>query len=209
MNNLTGTVAKSTENIIANIAVCQKRLAILKSRYYDYALKCQIEISFGNVATNIFSDYREKVEAYFSALSKEAILKLQAIEDKINSNNAELYSQALTTCRRLFASTAADLFEKYCPKNKESKFKTKSGKEIDVSGEHYKNKLTAVIETLEDKSMSNSIIGSNVMYLLDWIDNLIDLQCKGVHSDISKQDAMRCIIQTYIFLGDVLSLQKE
>ena len=55
--------------------------------------------------------------------------------------------------------------------------------------------------------MSSSIVGSNIIYLLDWIDNLVDLQCKGVHSEISKQDAMRCIIQTYICLGDILSLQ--
>ena len=33
-------------------------------------------------------------------------------------------------------------------------FKTKSGKEIDISGEHYKNMLSAVIEKLEDKFIS-------------------------------------------------------
>ena len=88
-------------------------------------------------------------------------------------------------------------------------YKTKSGKEIDVSGDHFKNKLSAVIEILENKSAVKSIVGSNIIYLLDWIDNLNDLQCKGVHSDISKQDAMRCIIQTYICLGDILNLQNK
>ena len=89
------------------------------------------------------------------------------------------------------------------------KYKTKSGKEIDVSGEHYKNKLSAVIEKLEDKSPSKSMVGSNVIYLLDWMDNLTDLQCKGVHHEVTRQDATRCIIQTYICLGDILSLQDE
>ena len=80
---------------------------------------------------------------------------------------------------------------------------------IDVSGEHYKNKLSAVIEKLEDKSPSKSMVGSNVIYLLDWMDNLTDLQCKGVHHEVTRQDATRCIIQTYICLGDILSLQDE
>ena len=40
-------------------------------------------------------------------------------------------------------------------------------------------------------------------------DNLTDLQCKGVHHDVTRQDATRCIIQTYICLGDILSLQDE
>lgn len=183
--------------------------SILKSKYYDYALEKQIEISFGNVATTVFSEYRTRVENEFSKMSKENLLKLQAIEDKINSENPELYSQALTTCRRLFEGTAKELFEKYFPEYGEKKYKTKSGKEIDVSGEHYKNKLSAVIEKLEDKSPSKSMVGSNVIYLLDWIDNLTELQCKGVHHEVTRRDATRCIIQTYICLGDILSLQDE
>mgnify|MGYP001037659646 FL=1 len=120
-----------------------------------------------------------------------------------------MYSQALTTCRRLFEGTAKELFDKYFPDYKDKKYTTKSGKEIDVSGEHYKNKLSAVIERLEDKSPSKSMVGSNVIYLLDWMDNLTDLQCKGVHHAVTRQDATRCIIQTYICLGDILSLQDE
>lgn len=209
MNNLTNSVIRSTDTLITNVTQNQKRLSILRSTYYDYALKKHIEISFGNVATGIFSEYRERVENYFSVLSKDAILKLQAIEDKINSDNPEMYSQALATCRRLFESTANELFDRYYPNYSDKKYTTKSGREIDISGEHYKNKLSAVIEKLEEKSAPKSIVGSNILYLLDWIDNLNNLQCKGVHSDVTKQDAVRCIIQTYICLGDILSLQTE
>ena len=115
----------------------------------------------------------------------------------------------MTTCRRIFENTSKELFDQYFPGYKDKMYKTKSGKEIDVSGDHFKNKLSAVIEILENKSAVKSIVGSNIIYLLDWIDNLNDLQCKGVHSDISKQDAMRCIIQTYICLGDILNLQNK
>lgn len=209
MNSLTNSVISNTNMLIASITQNQKRLSILRSRYYDYALKKHIEISFGNVATDIFSEYRKRVENYFSILSKETILKLQAIEDKINSDNPEMYSQALTTCRRLFESTANELFDKYYPGYADKKYITKSGREIDISGDHYKNKLAAVIEKLEEKSVSKSIVGSNILYLLDWIDNLNKIQCKGVHSDVAKQDAVRCIIQTYICLGDILTLQAE
>lgn len=209
MNNLTQRVVQSTGQLISSISQSEKRLSILKSRYYDYALKKQIEISFGNVASNVFSAYRAKVENHFSSLSKTVLLKLQALEGKIDSDNPELYSQALTTCRRLFQDVADELFKKHLSTQEGKMFKTKAGKEIDISGDHYKNRLSAVIETLEGKTPGKSIIGSNVIYLLDWIDNLCNLQSKGVHADISKQDAMRCIIQTYVCLGDVLNLQKD
>ena len=207
INNLTSSVSKSTNNLITNITTAQKRLALLKAKYYEYALIKQIELSFGNIATDIFSCYREKVNKGFSELSKETILKLQAIEGKINSVNPELYSQALTTCRRLFENVSVELFEKHFPDFSDQYYKTRSGKEIDVSGDHYKNKLSAVIEILENKSMKKTLVGSNIIYLLDWIDNLYDLQCKGVHTEITRDDAEKAIIQTYICLGDILNMQ--
>lgn len=207
MRKLTDTVVNSTGVIINSVAANEKKIAILKSKYYDYALKKQIELSFGNVTADVFSVYREKVDNYFSQLSYDTVLKLQAIEDKINSDNPEVYSQALTTCRRLFENTSVELFKKYFPHYTEKTYKTISGKEIDVSGDHYLNKLSAVIEKLQGKSVNKSLIGTNVLYLLDRIESLNNLQCKGVHSDITKQDAMQCIIQTYICLGDILTLQ--
>ena len=207
MDRLTTNVHKSTLAMVTGVSVAKKRLSLLKAQYYEYALKKQIELTFGNVATSVFMNYRERVDLAFSGLSKETLLKLQAIEGKLDSDNPEMYSQALTTCRRLFESVAVELFDKYFPEYTNKTYKTKSGKEIDVSGDHYKNKLSAVIEKLEDKSPKKTIVGSDIIYLLDWIDNLINLQCKGVHSDITKEVAERCILQTYMCLGDILTLQ--
>ena len=208
MNKLTSAVTNSTTNLLDKIALCEKRLSILKSKYYDYALKKQIELSFGNVTSDIFSTYRESVDNYLSSLSSDIVLKLQAIEDKINSNNPEMFSQALTTCRRLFEITAVELFNKHFPDYSEKFYKTKSGKEIDISGDHYLNKISAVIEKLQEKSASKTLVGSNILYLIDRIEHINSLQCKGVHSDVTQQDATQCIIQTYICIGDILSLQE-
>ena len=156
MNTLLSTVNKSTSTILSDISTFQKRLSVLRSCYYDYALKVQINLGFGNVATTIFSEYRNRVDSLMSSLSKETILKLQAIEDKINSDNPELYSQALTTCRRLFECVADELFNKHLPNYEGDVFKTKSGKEINISKGHHKNRLSAIIEVLEDKTMSNN-----------------------------------------------------
>ncbi len=209
MNTLTRTVADSTGVILREIAEDERKLSLLKAHYYDYVSKKHIELSFSNTTADIFSIYREKVDNYFSELSSDTISKLRAIDDKINSDNQELYSQALTTCRRLFENASEELFKKHFPDFKERTYKTKSGKEIDVSGEHYLNKLSAVIEKLQDKSPKKCLVGSNILYLIDRIDTLNGLQSKGVHNDISKSDAMQCIIHTYICLGDILSLQEQ
>lgn len=206
MDKLTSTVSNYTVALLKDISENERKLSLLRAQYYDYISKKHIELSFSNTTADIFSMYREKVDNYFSNFSSEITSKLRAIDDKINSNNPELYSQALTTCRRLFGDVADELFKKHFPNYTEKTYKTKSGKEIDVSGEHYKNKLSAVIEKLQDKSTNKCLVGSSIIYLIDRMDNLIDLQCKGVHNEISKDDAMQCIIHTYICLGDVLSL---
>ena len=108
--------------------------------------------------------------------------------------------------RRLYQELIAYLFECVSPKVENNLFMTKSGKEIDVSGEHFNNKLSAIIETLEDKTVKKSLIGSSIMYYLDWIENLTSLQSKGVHNNISLEEARSCIIQTYIFAGEIINL---
>lgn len=80
MDRLTTNVHRSTITMVADVAIAQKRLASLKAQYYEYALKKHIELNFGNVATDVFARYREQVDLAFSELSKETLLKLQAIE---------------------------------------------------------------------------------------------------------------------------------
>ena len=209
MRQLTDSVNYYTKDLIDNLALDEKKLSILKAQYYDYALQKYSEFAFGNAAADVFAVYRERVDHHFSKLSHGTVLQLQAIEDKITSDNPEVYSQAVTTCRRLFQNTAEELFNRYFPDYSDSTYKTKSGKFIDISGNHYINKLSAVIEKLQSKSAAKSAAGSSILYTLDWIDNLNSLQCEGVHAKITRQDAMQCIIHTYICLGDILNLQDD
>lgn len=146
---------------------------------------------------------------YFSNLSTTTLQKLNAIEDLMEDGNPERYSQVLTSCRRLWEETAKQLFESTLSGYKAKMFKTKSGAEIDVSGDHYNNKLSAVIETLQSKAAKNTLVGSEIIYLIDWIEQINRTQSAGVHSDTTREQAMQCIIHTYIALGDILKIKES
>lgn len=203
---MTLRVSQNTNNLLQTNKTNEKRLSILKSQYYDYAVKWQIDLQFGNTAKKIFEEYQENVSLFFSGLSTATLQKLSAIEDMMEDGNPERYSQVLTSCRRLWEDTARQLFAELLP-DKEKTFKTKTGKEIDVSGDHYNNKLSAVIETLQGKAAKNTLVGSEIMYLVDWMEQINNLQSSGVHSDVTREQAMQCIIHTYIALGDILKLK--
>lgn len=206
---MTHRVSQHTNELLNANKTNEKRLSILKAQYYDYAIKWQVDLLFSKTANKVFEEYQEKVSVYFSKLSTTTIQKLSAIEDLMEDGNPERYSQVLVSCRRLWEDTAVTLFDEILPNYENKLFKTKSGKEIDVSGDHYNNKLSAVIESLQNKSAKNSLVGSEIVYLLDWMEQINKLQNAGVHSEITREQAMQCIIHTYIALGDLLKLKES
>ena len=204
---LTSSVEIQTQSLLKNITTAQKNLSILKSQYYEYALRWQLELQFGSTAKTIFDEYQEKVNEYYSSLPKPTLQKLSAIEELMEDGNPERYAQVLTSCRRLWADVANALFTEVLPNYSGKMFKTKSGQDIDVSGDHDNNKLSAVIETLQAKAMKNTLVGSETRYLIDWLEQINHRQSEGVHAEVTREQAMRCIIHTYIALGDILSLK--
>ena len=156
-----------------------------------------------------FEEYQERVGLFFSELPTTTLQKLSAIEDLMEDGNPERYSQVLTSCRRLWEDVAQVLFEEVLPDHKEKMFKTKTGKEIDVSGDHYNNKISAAIETLQERAAKNTLVGSEIIYLIDWMEQINKLQSSGVHSEVTRDQVMRCIIHTYIALGDILKLRDD
>lgn len=207
--NMARAVSVNTTKLLEEIATEKRHLSILKSQYYDYAIKWQIELQFGNTAQTVFEEYQEKVAGYYSSLSKTTLQKLSAIEDLMEDGNPERYAQVLTSCRRLWADVANALFTEVLPNYSGKMFKTQSGRDIDVSGDHDNNKLSAVIETLQAKAMKNTLVGSETRYLIDWLEQINHRQSEGVHAEVTREQAMRCIIHTYIALGDILSLKAE
>lgn len=208
-SRMTENVNQATNNLLNTAKTNEQRLSVLKVQFYGYAIKWQMDLQFGNTAKKIFEEYQEKVSLSFSKLSTATLQKLSAIEDMMEDGNPERYSQVLTSCRRLWEDTAKQLFDEVLPNYKEKLFKTKTGKEIDVSGDHYNNKLSAVIETLQGKAAKNTLVGSETIYLVDWMEQINNSQSSGVHSNVTREQAMQCIIHTYIALGDILNLKDD
>lgn len=207
-SRMTENVNQGTNNLLSASRANEQHLSILKSQYYDYAVRWQIDLQFGTTAKRVFEEYQEQVSLSFSRLSTTTLQKLNAIEEMMEDGNPERYSQVLTSCRRLWENTAKELFEEVLPEFTQKTFRTKSGADIDISGDHYNNKLSAVIETLQSKAAKNTLVGSEIIYLIDWIEQVNKLQNSGVHSDVTREQAMQCIIHTYIALGDILRLKE-
>lgn len=199
MINLTRSASKNGIDITQLITENQKKLSVLRGEYYKYALNANMELGFSKSSEDIFGRYRENVDNKLSNIIGDSEEKLSAIYDRLSEDNKESWSQAADTCRKLFKSVADNLFKKMYPDYTQLTVKVKSGRDVDITGDKYLNRLTVCLDNID--KLSNKHIEDTIA----WINKLNDKICDGVHNDITYQEIQQIIIHTYICLGDIIS----
>lgn len=199
ITNLSNSAARYGSGVTSLIKESERRIGILKGEYYKYALDVNMELGFSKSAEDIFGKYREIVDNKLSNIIGDSDEKLSAIYDRLSEDNKESWSQAADTCRKLFKSVSDNLFKKIYPNYTQPTVKVKSGKNIDITGDRYVNRLTVCLDNID--KLSNRHIEDTI----SWINKLNDKICDGVHNDITYQEIQQIIIHTYICLGDIIS----
>ncbi|MEL7657285.1 MAG: hypothetical protein AAGU75_15435, partial [Bacillota bacterium] len=79
-------------------------------------------------------------------------------------------------------------------------------KTIKLGPDNYINRLIAYIETKSSSERFIDIVGSHLRFIGDRLESIFLATQKGSHSLITKEEADRYVVYTYLFLGDILSL---
>jgi hypothetical protein len=117
-------------------------------------------------------------------------------------NRAEVnedYAQVSASCRRIIEYVADQLF----PPQSEEVEGRKVGKG------QYKNRLLAFASSERSSSTNIELIAVSIENLAAHLDKLANLSNKGVHAEIFKHEARRCILRTIMVLDDIVSLRLE
>jgi len=181
----------------------QGLFASLKSALHNYATDIYLAIELGDVAQDIFEEAREDVDSFVRAYCPKAAEQLIAINERLREDLSESRSVALTSCRRLLMSVADSLFPAQSEPWKDAK-----GKLRKVGPDEYKNRLVAYIENRISSDSSFSIIATEIEHLAARLDAVYEKASKGVHADVSRDEARLAVIQTYLFIGEVVRLSK-
>jgi hypothetical protein len=185
-------------NAFAKLQGC---LASLKSALHNYATDIYLAIELGDLAQDIFEEAREDVDTFVRANCPKAAEQLVAISERLRENMSESRSSALTSCRRLLMTVADSLFPAQSEPWKDSKGKLRS-----VGTEEYKNRLLAYIDTRISSDSSLAILRAEIEHLAARLDAVYEKSCKGVHAEISGEEARLAVIQTYLFIGEIARL---
>ncbi len=162
-------------------------------------------MKFSGIAEDVFTRTRKRVDSSIGRVVPDAVKKLTAMYENLGSDNPEDWSNAAHGCRRVLQDLADAVF----PPSEETRTKSRNGEEIKIklAKENYINRLLAFVEDKSKSTTFTQIVGSHLGFLGDRLDAIFRAAQKGSHTDIvTREEADRCVVYTYLLTGDILSL---
>jgi len=183
------------------IDAANKRLASRRAFIHQYASRRHYELKFSGAAQNVFASVREAVDGSIADVVPDAVQKFASVHDNLRSGNPEDWSNAVHSCRRILQDLADALF----PAQKEVRV-AGDGHEIKLGPDNYINRLACFAENHSDSARFNEIVGSHISFLGDRLDAVFRAAQKGSHASVTRDEANRYVIYTYMLVADLLSL---
>ena len=181
------------------------KLASRRTVIYDYAIRKHYEIRFSSLAEDVFGRIRSRIDSSIGLAVPDAVRKLTSVHDNLVSDNPEDWSNAAHSCRRVLQDLADAVF----PPQDKLATRMVDGKQIEIrlGADQYINRLIAYIEDSSESGRFREIVGSHLRYMGHRLDALFEAAQKGSHSTVTKEEADRCVVYTYLLVGDILSLR--
>ena len=182
-----------------------KEITSRRTFVYDYAIRKHYEIRFSSLAEDVFVRIRSRIDSSIGAAIPEAVRKPTSVHENLVSDNPEDWSNAAHSCRRVLQDVADVVF----PPQDKPRTAIVCGKprEIKLGLDQYINRLMAYIEDSSESGRFRGIVGSQLDYICNRLDAIFRAAQKGSHSTVTKEEADRCVVYTYLLVGDILSLR--
>jgi DNA uptake protein ComE-like DNA-binding protein len=164
-----------------------------------HASKLYSKVAFANTPQTSLDILRAEVDSRLLDLAPEAAEKLMIAFKSVASNNPEEWSHALTSCRRFLEDLADAL---YPPRDEDIK-----GRKVGKT--HYKNRLWAFMDDAIESESNRELAKSHIDYLGSYMEKVHNLSNKGVHSNLTKIEAVKAVFHTYLTVADILDYLKK
>ena len=189
-----------------SVTQATKRLASRRTLIYQYALRKHYELKFSGIADDVFGRIRERVDGKIGRIIPDAVQRLSAIYENLRSENPENWSNAVHSCRRILEDLADALFP---PTDQERTIQIEDKpRHIKLGKDHYINRIIAFVQDRSSSGRFQDLVGSHLAFLGDRLDSVFQAAQKGSHDTIiSREEADRYVVYTYLLVGDILSLQ--
>ena len=154
------------------------------------------KLAFTEATKTSFDYLKEEVDDKLLDLNPEIAEKLMIVFKSVSKDNSEEWSQALASCRRIVEKLADELF---LPIKEEVK-----GRKLGQT--QYINRLWAFMDKAIESKSNKEVAKVHVDLLGIYIQSNHKLTNKGVHTDVTKLEAVKTVFHIYLMLADLLDL---
>ena len=166
---------------------------------FSYASSIENQLLAQKKTANFIDKTYQVVNNFFTINEKNLVAQLMTAAELLNSNNSEDFSLALTEVRRAIKS-AADFF---FPPMK-NKVICADGNERSLGEDNYLNRLHEYILKTFSKSTSRELLEAEFENLAAFIRRIDSLASKGVHANVTKEEAIQGLVGLYFFLYNII-----
>lgn len=161
---------------------------------YDMVTEIYHELLFSALQASLFADTQELIDGSLSAASGTALDKIERVSDRLRDGDPESVSQGLTTCRRLIDSCADYVFPA-----RDEPYAIGAEATLKVGPQQVLNRLQAHTHAYgASKSRRDRLRRT--------LSDLYERCSAGTHSEVTIDEARFVFLQTYIALGEILTL---
>lgn len=172
---------------------CAEIRSRIISAVYDYVSDVYYESTFSGLSESIFQQYQNDVDALLAEKCGDVLDKLPSIYDRLAEGDTEAISQAMTSCRRLLKSFADAINP---PSNRSIQI---NGNPVLLNDEHWRARISDYIDNhIDSVSRRERLRGTST--------HLGKRLSAGVHDDISPDEAKALLLNTYMFVGEIITL---
>jgi hypothetical protein len=165
----------------------------VKLQLHLFATRVLAEAQFSETSKSIFDRFQTGVDSALATHAASAFEKLPYVFERLGRQEPEAISHALTSCRRIVDAFADAVFP---PRPDPVVI---DGQALDCSAARTKNRIRAYVAGKIRSSSRRERINKNLGALYDRVS-------AGVHSDVTFGEAQALVLNTYMLLGEIVSL---
>ena len=161
---------------------------------YDIMVEIYHELLFSELQASLFADTQTRVDGSLALSSGSALDKIERVSERLRDGDPESISQAMTTCRRLIDSCADFVFPA-----QDDPYSLGEEASLTVGRQQVLNRLQAYAHQC-------GVPKSRRDRLRRTLADLYGRCSAGTHADVATDEARFVFLQTYVALGEILTL---
>jgi hypothetical protein len=200
--NSHATIKASLRLRINAVQMVRQRV---KTRCLNYAIGLERQLDAQQKPEVFLQRVQAEVNNYFKARSEDVYAKLQKAAHLVDSTDADDHSALLGHVRRAIKATA-DHF--YAPVR--DPVICSDGKERVLGEDQYLNRLQEFLAAKFPSGSSTDLLRAELTLLIAFARKLNDISSKGIHANVTGEEAEQGLVGLYMFLYNVISrLQRK